>query len=224
MNTDSKGDRISRLMAELAELQADSTGTLADQLDREEALKQFIDITGLHGLIGARQRGRDPQTARYTLMFADGSIVNLKNVNVLWSQTEFGKVLFVALSRGLPVIKRNDWHSAVTSLLAIIDVDEIDGEAFEDDVAEWLDSYRNLATSDEAGAAPHGMPYTQNGRLHISASHFAKYISREYSQHLDMGELRRALSDLGFQRDKKSYGPKRNRSSRSYYAEPAEDE
>lgn len=235
-------DTVARLEQQVAELTqqiaALSNGAHAPppadpEAQRAATLAAFQALTGLHDLQTVTQRGRDPETARFTLHFAGDTTIRIGTIKVLWSQAELAKVLAVAIGRVPFAVKPNDWKAAIGALFAdVVDVEETPDEAFEDTVREWLGRYADRATngnSDHAEAAAARAPFIKSddhGRpeLYIAATELAKYIRREYSETVRLPELRQALADLGYRTAHVSFdrgrGATRRRSSASYYVGP----
>lgn len=186
---------------------------------RTATLDAFATLIGVPPLARLAQRGRDPETARYTLALRDGREVRIGTIRVLWSQTELARVLAVTLGCVPPVIERDSWRTAIGALIAhAVDVDEAPGERFEDAVREWLLVYAEHASGDREGSAPRGMPFCDGGVLHVAASGLARYIRREFSEQVKLSELRQALADLGAERCNVSWSRRGGgRSSTSYY-------
>lgn len=187
---------------------------------REEALARFSRLTGAPDIARITQRGRDPQTARFTFHLKDGRQIHIGTIKNLWSQVELAKVLTVACGVVLARLKPADWQDLLAVLIsACVEVQEIEGEQFEDTVREWLTDYTDTRAldADKNGAAAQGLPYRDNGHIHISASHFAKYVRREHSEQIALPELRQALGDIGFDRQTIWYQRAKKRAARSYY-------
>jgi hypothetical protein len=131
---------------------------------------------------------------------------------------------------GLPGVvplpcKPNDWRTSIGGLVRhAVDVHETPDETFEETVRDWVKTYAQRATTDQAGAVPRREPFTRDNELYLTASSFAKYVRREYSELLRLPDLRQALADLGFHTTPISYdrpsGNGRDRSSVSYYHAP----
>lgn len=198
---------------------------------RTTALEAFNDIIGVDGdnrIQRILQRGRDPQTARFTFTLADSRDIRIGDIDTLWSQPKLGKVVAVTMSASLIPVEPKDWRVAIAMLVRhVIEVEETPGETLEATVADWLERYAGNATSDRDGAAGAGAPFVDEGHLHISASDFAKYIRREYTEQIKLNDLRLALADLGYQRRTVHYvrgtGKNASRSSTSYYRAPITD-
>lgn len=187
---------------------------------RAEALADFSEATGCPALARIIQRGRNPESARFTLELDDGREVRVGTIKTFWSQTELAKVVAVACGVVLSPVKSGDWREMLAVLIAgCVDVEEVDGEAFEDAVEEWLTEY--LATTtldvDRDGAVRQSAPFRAGGLVHIAAGHFAKYVRRDQGEVIATADLRQALADLGFERKAINYQRGKVRSSKSYY-------
>lgn len=187
--------------------------------DRQEALDHFSGMLGID-LRRIVQRGRDPETARYTFELQDGREVRIGTSKVLASQSEIARTLLAAAGVYPKRVKTGQWQDALHTLASVgaIDVEEVTGEAFEDAVREWVTRYAAGARhADRDGAAAQGLPFRDNGDLHISATQLAKYVRREHHEPVALHPLRVALSDLGFERRTVVYTHAAKRSSTSYY-------
>lgn len=190
------------------------------ETERAESLARFSRITRLPEVARITQRGRDPETARYTFELADGGYVRAGTIKVLWSQAELGQVFAAACGIVIQPIKAADWRLVLAGLIEhCTDVEEIEGERFEDSVREWLDAYLGAVSvgHDRDGACAQGLPFEEDSQLHVSASHLAKYIRREFSENVNVGPLRTALTDLGYTRQTIMYRRAKKPASISYY-------
>lgn len=201
-----------------------ANGTTPDH--RTIALTVFAASTGFDKLARILQRGRDIQTARFSIQLHDQRVIRIGNADTLWSYTKFSQVMAVALSAPLEYVKPSDWREIVNGLIAAAtDVEEPTGESYEDTVTDWLRKYARGALRSRDHAAPSGEPFEEDGHLHISANEFAKHVRRDYSEQVKISELRQALGDLGYERITVMYArPGGKRSSTSYYRGPLEQE
>jgi hypothetical protein len=171
---------------------------------RQRAAELFSILLEIPQISHLVQRGRDPEQARYTLVFADGRAVRIGTIKILWSQAEMGKVLAVTLGCVPLSVDAKDWRNAIRAIIVhCTDVEETPDETFEATVADWVRAYANrTATSrDREGAAPSGEPFLEEGKLFITANSLAKFIRRDYSEQIKLYELRSALRDIGFQQE-----------------------
>jgi len=167
---------------------------------RTETLARFSSLTGAPEIKRIVQRGRDTETARYTIELADGRAVRVGSIKVLTSQAELSRVLAVTCSVMPRRLKPTAWGDVLTTLISCaVDVQETPGEALEDRISDWLSLYASGAhTADRDGAAAAREPFISDEHLHIAASHFAKWIRREYGETMRTSDVYPALSDLGF--------------------------
>lgn len=169
------------------------------------------------------QRGREPETARYTIEMADGRTVRVGTIRVLSSQAEMGKVLAVTIGCMPPPIEAKDWRLLVTAIVNhALEVDEAPGETFADTVRDWLADYAKDAGTDANGCCATRRPFVDDGWLHIHVADLARSIRRQYSASVKEGELRVALADLGFERVTMNYTRGQKRSTTSYYRAPTD--
>jgi hypothetical protein len=198
--------------------------------DRALALDAFNELIGVEGpnrITAIGQRGRDPQTARFTFTLGDGRTIRIGTIDTLWSQPQLGKVVAVTMSASLIPVEPKDWRISIAMLVRhVIEVEETPGESLEDAVSDWLGRYMGIASTDPDGAAATGAPFIEDAYLHVNASDLARYIRREYTEQIRLNDLRQALADLGYERVTINYvrgeGKNRRRSSTSYYRAPIE--
>lgn len=198
---------------------------------RAIATSAFARRFEIPAIVRVVQRGRDPELARYTLELADGREVRIGTIKTLWSQTEFGKVLAVAIGAVPFSVEPNEWRAAVRMLIThATDVQELEGETFEDQVAEWAARYGARASHDASGAAAGQQPFLgEHDRLHVHAGDLTRWIKREWLETgVTQHSVRQALADLGWERTTIYYrsggsGGKveGGRTSASYYRAPA---
>lgn len=198
--------------------------TSPNRLRAAQAFSALLELPTIERLV---QRGRDPVEARYTLHLADGRTVRIGTIKVLWSQAELSKVLAVALGIVPFQVDAKDWRAAIRALINhCTDVEETPGETFEATVLEWVRAYTTRASSDREGAPPAGDPFTDGGKLYITASALAKFVRREYGEQVKLYDLRVALRDNGFEQETVHYTKNTagrgaaKRSSTSYYMAP----
>lgn len=189
---------------------------------QRKALERFQNIAGLPAIDRLVQRGRDPESAHYTLHMVDGREVRIGTIKILWSQSEMSKVLAVTLGKTLPPdMSNSDWSTVRTGLIrAAIEIDETPGEGFADIVRDWLGAYCESAGTDRNGAMASKRPFVENDDIHVHAISFARDIRRQYSATVKERELITALADLGFVRRTMHYTRGGKDSTASYYWAP----
>lgn len=192
---------------------------------RRLALDLFAQLAELPRVERFVQRGREPESARYTMEMADGRSVRVGTIKVLWSQAEMGKVLAVTIGCVPPPIEAKDWRKVISAIINhAVDVDEAPGETFADTVRDWLGDYTQHANSTDINAcAAAGKPYVDDDWLHINATRFAVFIRQRYNTAVKDRELREALTDLGFERRTVHYTRSGKRSTTSFYVAPLDN-
>lgn len=196
-------------------------------MKRDRILELYAEITGLPRIARVAQRGRDPETARYTFEFVDGRSVRIGSADVLWSQTRLGRLFGVTIGHVFPLIDRVDWHNAVAALVThAVEVEEAPDQALTDHALDWLEQYlAGAGTSDADGAVDRREPFHSGEDVWVHAQHFARWLNREYSERIPTSELRTALVDLGFEPCRVQYnsngtGKTRKRTTARYYRAP----
>lgn len=194
----------------------------------QEALLRFSRALGIPPISHIVKRGRDPDTARFTIVLEDHREIRVGTTKTFVSQAELGRVIFAAIDTYPEKVKSGDWHDLLRALGATcaITVEEVEGERFEDAVAEMLADYLDTTAlgADKPGAAAQGLPFKDNGHTYVSAQHLARYIRREHSEQIKTSELRQALTDLGYERETVMYQKAKKRCSRSYYVGETDSE
>jgi len=203
---------------------SDQNGHSPTEDPRVVALAKFSRIIGLDQIGDdaqrITQRGRDPETARFSMHLRERGEVHLGTVKVLWSPVETAKVLAVSLNVGMEYVKPRDWRSIVLGVVRFaVEVEEIEGESFVDSVREWLADYLEIASlgADRDGAAAQGTPFRADEKIHITAKDFIRYVRRDLSERVELPAVREALCDVGFERKTIMYARGDKRSSKSYY-------
>lgn len=194
---------------------------------RQQVLEAFGDLTKLPDIKRLLQRGRDPDTARFTLELQDGRNITIGNAETLFSRTRFTRLTAVTLGQVLPPIKPSDWHDAIGALIAhATDVHETPDEELAARLTDWLEQYlRGAATSDRDNAAAAREPFLDNGHVYVHAEHLATWITSRYRERIKASDLRAALSDNDYQPQRVDYtisrrGNQRTRSTARYYRTP----
>lgn len=174
------------------------------------------------------QRGRDPLTAPYTIHMADAAQTEVRvgTIKVLRSQPALGDVLAVKLGRMPPTIAKDLWHDLVSSVINdAVEVQEVDGESYADQVREWLLRASEKATTDRNGACSSELPFVQPDAqgarcFYVHVDGFVRDLDRSHSIKTTATEIRNALLDLGFERRTINYTRGNASSTRSYWSAP----
>lgn len=219
--------QVKALSTQLATLTngAHANGTPDPDELRAATLHDFTKHTGLP-LERITQRGRDPESARYTIHLTNGTKVRVGTIKILWSQAELAKVLAVAIGLVPLAVAPKEWRALVGTLVSnVVEVEETPDEAFEETVRDWLSTYASRATPDQDGeAAALRQPFLRDNWLHLTAGDLAKYIKRDQGEQVTLTEIRQALADLGFEPVRIHYirgrGDQATRTTASYYRAP----
>lgn len=192
--------------------------TEPDEDRRKRVLAIFAKTIDTPPIAAVHQRGRDAETARFTIELQDGRKIRIGTVKTLRSQTELGSVLAVAIGSGGPMAEQKDWRKIWSLLFRDgITVQETDGENFTATVREWLAGYSSGATHDREGAAAGGLPFIDDDHLHVQVDNLTTYLRGKYGEVPRRAELWSALAELGFERVAIHYTKGDRRSSKSYY-------
>lgn len=220
-------DLAARVAQLEAELEAARNGTTNNSHPdpRAATLAAFTKLTGLPPIDRIIQRGREADTARFTIIFTDQGEVRVGTIKILWSRAELSKVLLVARGVVPEPCKPSEWTDAIGALFRhVVEVQETPDDSFQETTRDWLSTYARRASTDVDGAADAREPFTKEGDLYVTANGLAKYVRREHLEQVKLVEIRQALTDLGFQTTKVNYstgrGGYKTRSSAGYYHGP----
>jgi hypothetical protein len=184
----------------------------------------FSKIVGGPEIKELIQDGRDPDMARYTLVFANGEELGIGTPADLLSFDRF-KQRYVALTQHLPPRRTPaEWDGVVRSLLTAVQVREDDDSTREGQAAAWLSSYleRRLSHDKDRACQVHD-PFEKAGEVFIPLSSFVQWLRRAQGERVTAVDVKQLLQRVGYDRRTVSYATKDDkRSSRSYYVGPRE--
>lgn len=197
---------------------------------REAVLAKFADALEIGPIEKIVQRGRDPLTAPYTIHMADdhGTTVRVGTIKTLRSQIALGDVLAVTLGKMPPAIEKGFWHELVSGVVNHgVQIIEVQGETYTDQVREWLLRYSEIATGDVNGAAALERPFTETDRygvvqLSVHVGHLVKDLDGRHSIKAKPDDLYIPLADIGFSRRHVNYTHAGKSSTRSYWTAPVD--
>lgn len=190
----------------------------APPLDRRrKALDIFAGICGLPKIDRLVQRGEEAETAEFSMILADGRRVRIGTIDTLWSHAQLCKVLIVATQRSIPPMKPTEWAKIRDKLIEGVEVDKTGGERHADIVLEWLQAYAEQASNDPEGAMVRREPFVLDGHLYVAVTGFATAARRRSGASVKEAEIRRALIELGFERQSMNCGRGAKRTQVSYY-------
>lgn len=182
----------------------------------------FSKIVGGPEIKELIQDGRDPDMARYTLVFANGEELGIGTPADLLSFDRF-KTRYVALTQHLPPRRTpTEWDGVVRSLLTAVQVREDDDSTREGQVASWVSAYleRRLSRDKDRACQVHD-PFEKDEELFIPLASFVQWLRRAQGERVTSVDVKQLLHRVGFERRTVSYATKdEKRSSRSYYVGP----
>lgn len=194
--------------------------------DRPRAiLDELSGLLGIGTIEQVTQRGRDPQTAPYTLHMSAGQTVRIGTIKTLRSQPALGDVLAVTLGHMPPPIEAKLWAKMIGAVINhAVDVEETPGESHADRIRELLGIYTENAGTDRDGAMTNLAPFktvNENGAdVHVHAGDFAKWLDRQHGMKDKPSDLYLALADVGMVRRTIHYYRANKRGTRSYWVAP----
>lgn len=176
------------------------------------------------------QDGRDPKTARFTIVLPNGEEVPLGGPDGLLSQTRFGEALMVVTGHVMDPVKRGSWNKAVRALMRTRRVRESEDDTAAGQAAEWLHSYMserapktNLDADEAADAAKRREPFLRDDTIHIYAASFGTYIRTALRINIGDPDVKAMLRAAGFERQAYAYRRKGEKAkTASYYVAPRE--
>lgn len=197
--------------------------------DPDATIAAFNRVVGGPKVKEFVQDGRDPQTARFTLVMANGEPVRLGRVADLMSQDRFRGSFAVVTGHVLQKVKPSRWDSAVQALLKVREVRESEDDTAEGTVADWLSRYlyeRLPATTDDEAkdaACQRKEPFEDDvdgDRLvHVFGASFGAFVRQALRINVPDHEVKDMLRQAGFERRTVHYEREDGRiSTRSYYA------
>lgn len=193
---------------------------------RQTAVQLFRDASGIP-VTRLVQRGRDPETARLAIELEDGRLVKLGGAEQLISRARFDRITMVAVGKLTHPCTPAEWKQVVAMLVQhACDVEETEGEDLASRLEDWVDQYARDATVDRDGAIKHRAAFVDDGRVHVHAEHFTRWLKREYSETLAAADIRAGLAELGWEPVRFDYnaagrGKRRQRTTARYFRGPA---
>lgn len=206
----------------------DDLEDLADQArpDPDQTISAFNRVMGGPAVKEFVQDGRDPGTARFSLVLGNGDQVRLGRIRDVTDPARFRDALAVVTGHLLPDVKRAKWHGAVQALLKVRVVRESEDDTPDGVVADWLSRYLYERLPPEPGveardqACRRKEPFEDDDRMvHVYASSFAGFVRQALRVSLPDHEVKDLLRAAGFERVTVHYVKADDQpSTRSYYA------
>lgn len=203
--------------------------SLETRPDPDATVAAFSRVVGGPAVKEFVQDGRDPATARFTLVMANGDQVRLGRGDVLLNQDRFRTAFAVVTGHVLTKVKPPRWDSAVQALLKVRQVRESEDDTPEGTVADWLSRYLYERLPPRPGeeakdeACRTKEPFSEEGFVYVFAASFAAFVRQALRHNLPDHEVKDMLRQAGFERSTVHYLKEDGAAStRSYYRGPAE--
>lgn len=184
-----------------------------------KAMANLNKIVGGPEIASLKQYSRDPNTARFAVVLADGRELNIGLFSNFLTYSRFRPTYAIATGHLPPVVKQAAWEKAVAQLLRVADVIDDVEDSRAGEMRAWLEDYvDSQGSEDRDGACASNAPFIENGAVHVALSHFMRYLRRVVGERVDGADVAAELRSLGFERTtvafKRSSGA---RSTRSYF-------
>lgn len=214
---------------ELAIERADAVDQLssmakAGAADPVRATTLFSKVVGGPEVKELIQDGRDPDTARYRLVLADGREVPIGPAAVLIDAAKFRERFMVVTGKLPHRIKGDKWDKVVQAMLDAATVNEGEEDSRGARVLAWLDGYVDQGLSTDRNAACQSRdPFEHDDEVYIYLDSFAHWLRRIRSERLPVADLKQLMIAAGFERRTVSYiNEHEKKTSRSYWVIPKE--
>lgn len=195
--------------------------------DADATVAAFNRVVGGPQVKEFVQDGRDPSSARFTLVMANGDNVRLGRANALLNQDRFREAFAVVTGHVLQKVKGPRWDSAVQALLKVRQVRESEDDTPEGQVADWLSRYLYERLPPRPGedakdeACRTKEPFEEDELVYVFAASFGGFVRQALRQNLPDHEVKDMLRQAGFERRTVHYQRDDGAvSTRSYYAGP----
>lgn len=169
------------------------------------------------------QDGRDPDMARYKLVFADGTELPIGTARDLINFERF-RERYMTLTTHLPnLVSKKDWDKVVRSLLTAVEVVEDAGSTRDALTLAWIEEYaEHRMSKDKDRACQVHDPFEADGFMYLPLSELTSWVRKVKGERMSDTDVRQLLTRVGFERKTVAYdtGVDGRRSSRSYYMAP----
>lgn len=212
----------------------DAEEALADlkEMSREDVVDPSRALAAFNQLVPGLQakelvkQGSDPGSARYALVMATGTSVEVGNSKHLLDPDHIRACLVDAENVVMLPVKRNDWQIALRGLLKVVNYVEAEPETAV--TLGWLMGYLEARIADDEHwdeAASARQPFERDGFVWVSLNDFLRYVRRGVGEAIKPADLQRRMTTVGFVADKVTCsqpGKKGVRTSRQYWRVPQE--
>lgn len=168
------------------------------------------------------QQGKDPDSARFALVLADGSEIEIGSGHKLLDQQRVRVAISVATGLVMKRVTLPKWDKAVQALLKARRY--VDAESEETVTVGWLQSYLDgrLATGADWNDAAFGkQPFRRDGMVHLSLEDLLRYVKRGQGESIARADLQRRIVRVGFTSVKVTCSPpggkREGRTSRTFW-------
>lgn len=188
---------------------------------RQQSVAAFEGVTGVT-IAGLRQTGREIDTATFTLVLSDNTLVPIGPAERLWSRAQTSRALAVAAGVTLAQCKAVEYEVAINAVVChACDIEAHEQDSLAGRVADWLDQYLRGVTPHKERAAPRREPFIDEDYTYVAAGNLTRWIRREYMDSVPEHHIRHALGTLGYSQLAVNYTPDgAKRTSASYYRLP----
>ena len=193
------------------------------QPDSDHVCAVFSKAVGGPNVKELVQSNRDPKNAVLRLVLANGEEVQIGNMANLLNPDRFREAFATVTGHAMPTIKRQDWITAVNTLLKARVLRDVEITTTSSEVKSWLRAYMALLTPDHNEAATRRDPFEKDGTLWVAPRAFADYVVRHLRRRTTVSEIEEALSSIGFEPRLKNYKDTDREvrtSTKDYYCAP----
>lgn len=152
------------------------------------------------------QSNRDPATAIFRLILADGEDVPLGAFGTLYDPARFAQAFGVVTGHVPPMPKRADWIKALNGLLKMRVVRDAELTTIRSQVIAAMRTYVDATiTADHHEAAARSDPFERDGHLWLAPKSFFDYCNRQLRKRWTLSEIEEVMNMLGFENRVKNF-------------------
>jgi hypothetical protein len=187
--------------------------------DKARTISLFNRICGGPEVVEFVQDSRDPETARYRLVLANGDEVPVGPVANLTDPGRFRNRFLTVTRHLIPRLKAKDWDRVVQALLISATVNEGKDDTRMARALAWAHDYTEHTMSTDRDAACQAKdPFEHDDRIHLHAGSMHHWLKRARQERIELADLRQYLVAAGFERKTINYQrDDKKTSTRSYY-------
>jgi hypothetical protein len=187
--------------------------------DPVRATSLFSKLVGGPEVKELIQDGRDPDTARFRLVLADGRDVPLGPAAVLLDPTKFRERFMVVTGKIPARVKLDKWEKALQALLDTATVNEVHDDSRGARALAWVGDYIDSGLSTDRDAACQAKdPFEHKDAVFIYLDGFAHWLRRIRGERMPVADIKQLLYAAGFERKTVNYvTDEGSKSTRSYW-------